>query len=219
MYLKDTVISVKARRRLTLEMVGIFILFPAFIYATRLHNLMVPIIWLIGGFAWYKLEKQGIRWGREWNASAFTRATLKPILIRFFPNAAATFIFTWFMLPGSMFGLIRTNPVGWMLVMIFYPLLSVIPQEIIFRSFFLRRYASVVPSQHMRLVNAIIFGWVHIIMRNWIAMIFSSVGGWMFVDTYQKHRSLALTSFEHSLYGCFVFTIGLGVYFYHGSVR
>jgi len=28
----------------------------------------------------------------------------------------------------------------------------------------------------------------------------------------------AISSFEHALYGCWLFTIGLGQYFYHGTI-
>ena len=44
-----------------------------------------------------------------------------------------------------------------------------------------------------------------------------SNGGLFFADTYAKTRSLAAVYFEHALYGCYLFTIGLGFYFYHGN--
>ena len=30
---------------------------------------------------------------------------------------------------------------------------------------------------------------------------------------------LVVVWFEHSLYGCFIFSVGLGHYFFHGTVR
>ena len=36
----------------------------------------------------------------------------------------------------------------------------------------------------------------------------------MFATTYQRYRSLALVCLEHAIYGCLIFTLGLGWYFY-----
>jgi hypothetical protein len=44
------------------------------------------------------------------------------------------------------------------------------------------------------------------------------IGGWFFAETYARTRSMRLVWLEHALYGCLVFTIGLGDYFYHGNV-
>ena len=104
------------------------------------------------------------------------------------------------------------------MVVLFYPLLSVIPQEIIFRSFFFRRYEQLFNTPNkIILFSGLAFGWVHILLLNWVAVIFSAVGGIIFASTYNRTKSLALTCLEHALYGCFIFTIGLGFYFYHGQ--
>ncbi|WP_423804206.1 hypothetical protein [Nitrosomonas nitrosa] len=52
-----------------------------------------------------------------------------------------------------------------------------------------------------------------------MSVTFTFVGGIMFAYTYHRHRSLLLASIEHALYGCFVFTIGLGWFFYHAAGR
>jgi uncharacterized protein len=43
------------------------------------------------------------------------------------------------------------------------------------------------------------------------------IGGVLFANDYSRHRSLTLTCFEHSLYGCLIFTVGLGRFFYTGA--
>ena len=43
--------------------------------------------------------------------------------------------------------------------------------------------------------------------------------GFLFACTYRKHDSVLLAAIEHGLYGAMVFTIGLGMFFYHGAIR
>jgi len=45
------------------------------------------------------------------------------------------------------------------------------------------------------------------------------LGGVLFGWSYERGRSLAAAWLEHGLYGCAVFTLGLGWLFYGGSVR
>jgi hypothetical protein len=49
--------------------------------------------------------------------------------------------------------------------------------------------------------------------------LFCAIGGVFFARTYTARPSLALVVAEHALYGCFLFTLGLGHYFYHGAIR
>jgi uncharacterized protein len=42
-------------------------------------------------------------------------------------------------------------------------------------------------------------------------------GGILFAWRYVETGSLLTSSVEHALYGCWLFTVGLGVYFYHGA--
>jgi membrane protease YdiL (CAAX protease family) len=68
-------------------------------------------------------------------------------------------------------------------------------------------------------LSAIAFSFAHIVFRNPWAILFTFVGGLMFASTYLKTRSNLAASVEHALYGCFVFTIGIGQYFYAGPIR
>jgi hypothetical protein len=49
-------------------------------------------------------------------------------------------------------------------------------------------------------------------------VILTLLGGLMFAKTYEETGSLVLSGIEHALYGGFLFTIGLGKYFYYGAV-
>jgi membrane protease YdiL (CAAX protease family) len=59
---------------------------------------------------------------------------------------------------------------------------------------------------------------MHIVFRNPLAMALTFAGGILFAWRYEKTGSLFVSSFEHALYGCFLFTIGLGRYFYARAI-
>ena len=112
----------------------------------------------------------------------------------------------------------KTRPYLWMLVMILYPLISVTTQELMYRVFFFHRYSSLFKDRVLLMicVNAVLFGYAHIIFQNWYAVLISLIGGFMFAYTYKHSRSFLAVCLEHSLYGCLIFTIGLGRYFFTG---
>ena len=111
----------------------------------------------------------------------------------------------------------RTRPTVWLLVAVLYPILSVYPQEIMYRTFFFHRYARLFRGRGSLIAaNALLFGWAHILVHNFTAMILTTVGGLIFACTYQRYRSTLLVAAEHALYGDFVFTVGIGGMFVNG---
>jgi uncharacterized protein len=97
------------------------------------------------------------------------------------------------------------------LVIVLYPLLSVIPQELIFRKFFFFRYGMFFTPYVLIVLNALVFSFVHLVFKNYIALVLTFVGGILFITTYIKTKSFSLVCIEHALYGDLLFTIGLGV--------
>lgn len=59
-----------------------------------------------------------------------------------------------------------------------------------------------------------VFSFGHIIYYHPFSLLATLVGGYLFAYTYWKSRSLLAASMEHALYGCFLYTIGLGRFFY-----
>ena len=100
---------------------------------------------------------------------------------------------------------------------------SVYPQGLLYRAFLMERYAVLFPATEggrwgLILASAAAFGFLHIIFRNGLAVGFTFLGGILFAWRYAETGSLAASSLEHALYGCWLFTVGLGQYFYHGAV-
>lgn len=108
------------------------------------------------------------------------------------------------------------RPRFWLVIVVLYPLLSVYPQELIFRAFLLHRYAPVLGTgRRAAAASAAAFGFAHLLFGNVLAVVATLLGGWLFARRYQATRSLLTVSVEHALYGVLIFTIGLGDLFYH----
>ena len=106
----------------------------------------------------------------------------------------------------------------WMLIMVAYPVLSVVPQELLYRPLFFRRYGVLFPSDATAVaVNALAFGLGHTLYANPIAIGLTTLAGGVFGWLYVKTGSFPLICILHALAGQLVFTLGLGIYFYHGA--
>ena len=104
--------------------------------------------------------------------------------------------------------------------MLLYPILSVYPQGIVYRAFVFDRYRDLFgPPWAIVLASAFVFTYAHIVFRNWLALILTFLGGVLFGIRFLQTDSLLVTSFEHALYGCFLFTVGVGRSFHHASAR
>lgn len=121
------------------------------------------------------------------------------------------------MYPERMFAFPLAMPERYALVMLMYPFLSALPQEIVFRPLFWSWLSHLSP--HGRIVwNALAFGAAHSIFMNPVAVVLSTVGGMILAYHYEHHRDILLVWIEHVLYGWLVFTLGWGPYFFHGFV-
>jgi hypothetical protein len=68
---------------------------------------------------------------------------LRPILLTWAGAAVIGIVAVALIRPNNLFDLPRESPWLWLAVVIFYPLLSVCPQELLFRALLLHRYAPV----------------------------------------------------------------------------
>lgn len=203
---------------LALEFSCVFIGAPLLIYYRVIPNLPIPYL-LAAGFAAFLV----LRYDPTFDSGRFLawgdlRAYLLPLLLRDAVFLALLGIGVRLFAPELLFSLVKRAPVFWVLIMLLYPLLSVYPQELLYRAFFFHRYQPLFGSGWAMLVaSALAFGFVHIILGNWLAVGICVIGGLLFSLTYQHSGSLLLTCLDHALFGNFIFTIGLGRFFYHGS--
>ncbi len=114
----------------------------------------------------------------------------------------------------------KTHPGMWLIVMLLYPILAAFPQELIFRTFFFQRYTGLFSSEKQLIIfNGLSFSLFHLFYGNWVAPILTMAGGWLFAWRYANTRSLVLVSLEHGLWGNMLFTLGVGHFFYSGTIQ
>lgn len=133
---------------------------------------------------------------------------------------AVTVALTWWLVPGRLFAMPRQAPELWQRILIYYPLLSVLPQGIIYRTLFFERYRVLFPSNTAAIgVHALAFGLAHLFFLNWVAVVLTLAGGAVFGWAYLERRSFWFANVLHTFAGWCIFTTGLGTYFYHGAIR
>jgi membrane protease YdiL (CAAX protease family) len=166
------------------------------------------------GYLW---RRPGFDRRNLWRSEA-VRRELPSILATWAVAAGVAIAAIAALAPQRLFDIPRQSPLLWLAIMIFYPLVSVYPQEVVFRAFVLERYAPVLGSGWVAVgASAAVFGFVHIIFGHVISVGLSFLGGLLFAYRYRRSRSLLAAAIEHSLYGQLIFTVGLGAYFYHGA--
>lgn len=128
------------------------------------------------------------------------------------------FIMAYLVLKDKFLLLPRTRPALWLMIMLLYPMLSALPQEIVYRQFYFRRYAVLWPDSNLLIAtNVFCFVLLHLMYDNWIAVGFSLIGGIIFARAYQQTQSLYWLWLEHSIYGLAIFTSGWGQFFYESN--
>lgn len=200
------------------ELILLFVLLPLAFRFKPFPFPPIPALWLLAAFCLYRLFGDAA-FNRKslWNPGALPAAAPQ-ILAIFAVCAVLVGLTVYFLAPLRLFNFVRRAPAFWALVMVLYPVLSVYPQGIVYRAFFFERYRVLFPNSTALIVaSAVAFSFAHIIFRNPIAVGFTLIGGLLFAWRYAHTGSLFTSSFEHALYGCWMFTIGLGEYFYKGA--
>ena len=204
---------------LTTEFSVLFLLLPLAVRVLPIRLPLIPILWLATLYCWLTLRHDPT-FPRTalWNSAAIA-PNLLSVLILFAVIGTAITLSVRLFAPDLLFTFVRTRPALWAVVMVAYPILSVYPQGIVYRAFLMHRYTSLFPNPvALILVSAAAFGFMHLVFRNPIAPTLTFFGGILFAWRYHHTQSLAVSSLEHALYGCLLFTVGLGQYFYGGTI-
>lgn len=153
----------------------------------------------------FNKKELGFNGYKGWNALIFRSVAVAIIILGA----------TYFFLPNYLFYLPKNNPFLWFMIMIFYPLWSAFTQELIYRPFFFHRYSNLFRNRTVGcVVNGLLFGFLHIIFGNWIAVVGATIMGTIWAFSYTKHQSLMAVAIEHAIVGNLLYTIGLGHLFY-----
>lgn len=207
-------------RSLTLEFLVLFVVIPCGLAAwTWIVPGGAPVILTLVLFGLYVAgvlhRDPTFSWAEEARRIA-PRAEWRRVLVVAAVGVLALAGAAWLLAP-SPFDLPLDKTGLWLAVLVLYPIFSVIPQEVIYRTFLVHRYGALFGVSTPYL-SAFVFSLAHLLFWNWIAVAFTLIGGALFAWTYARTQSLRLVVVEHALYGQAVFTVGLGRYFYGGTL-
>jgi membrane protease YdiL (CAAX protease family) len=193
-----------------LELLIIFVLIPisyAFDYAPILKLVIGVLGFTYITYVLFKIEKIKVRIEKNSNWRAFWKSTS----IKFLGIAIVTCFFVWFTDKESLFAVLLNKPKLWVLILLFYSLFSVYPQELLYRTFFFKRYKTLFKNEYVFIfINALLFSLAHLFFKNTLVLLLTFIGGILFAFTFKKTKSTFLVSIEHSIYGCWLFTVGMG---------
>jgi membrane protease YdiL (CAAX protease family) len=159
------------------------------------------------GFHWTELLRG---WGRiPW------RFALGFVVL----TATAAGAATLYLFPDSLLFLPRRAPGLWLTIMLAYPVVSALPQELLFRPLFFRRYGHLFPGRGAAvLANGALFALAHLMYGHPLVLAMTFAGGLVFGWVYAWRGSFPAAVLLHAVAGQIVFTAGLGRLFYSGAV-
>lgn len=205
---------------LALECGALFVGGPAAGMSGLLPVLVIPILLIMATGCWLLLRWQYKIHLRDLMRPKVPRREWRRVFVIYMAAVPCLIGLLWWIEPAALFSLMVQHTRIWLLVMFGYPILSVFPQELIYRGFFFERYRPLFGQGYaMILASAAFFSFGHVLFHNWIAILLSFAGGCLFARTYQRTSSLWLICMEHVLYGCAAFTIGYGQFFFDITMR
>lgn len=205
--------GIKRELWLCTELVAIFVVLPLVFFLRWIPGPKALPLLIVFAYALVLLLTDSTFDRRNFGLQKFR--AWRPLMVRFAVVAAVMTAYVFFFEPRRILEIPLNRPGLWLMIMLFYPLWSAFPQEVIYRGFFRHRYRSLFTDERIfMLVNALLFAFLHIIFRNWIAVAGGFLAGILWWLTYRRSGSLLVTSAEHALYGNFIYTIGLGHHFY-----
>lgn len=203
----------------SLEFLLLFLALPLVLPFIQPLAIGFALLWVFTFAVLFAARKHRAEFLLLWNGAALKSRYMVQMLGKWVICSGVLLGYTYFYEPALFLQFPTERPTLWMMVLCFYPFLSALPQEVIYRAFFFHRYASLFKTPlSMMLVNAAAFALIHVMFGNALAVVLSFFGGLLFAHTYHTSKSLALVWLEHTLYGWTLFTLGLGWYFYHGNV-
>jgi uncharacterized protein len=156
--------------------------------------------------------------GFRWRALRGARVDWRVVGLFAVVALGGALVVSWVATKGHPLAFAAARPGYLVLILIFYPILSVVPQELVFRVLWFRRYARLVPDGWAGIVlNAAVFSLAHLMYWSWVVAGMTFAGGLAFAWAYQRRGSFPMAVIMHGLAGQIVFALGLGVFFLSGN--
>ena len=202
--------ELKNNKYLFLELVVLFVVFPL-VTCLSFSFWIKAVIGLLGFVYIIRILRQDKYILFKKDFLPLPKSYIKQVSLVFILLAITTHLFLYNTDPQKLFSVLINKPLLWIIILFVYSLLSVLPQEIIYRSFFFHRYEALFSNKVLLIfINALVFSLCHLFFQNTLVMIITFLGGLVFAYSYLKTKSLTLIVLEHTLYGYWLFTVGMG---------
>ncbi len=207
---------------LLVELVLLFLAVPCALYFLGHGSIriIIPVLMVIAVYCFWQLLRDRTVDSTSLFSLEVLGRQLKPIVLRFVIGGLCLSGIVYLIAPDQFLALPKSNLQLWIVIILLYPLLSVLPQELIYRTFLFQRYNSLIRGNpiHMIIMSAALFSLAHLVFNNWQALVLTAIGGLMLAYTYHRSKSVICVSLEHAIWGNLIFTIGLGEYFLGGTI-
>lgn len=203
-----------SRARLASELALLFVGVPLILAFALPPSALYPVLVGATGVGIVLLHRtHGFRW-----VSLRGPVTWQPVIWLALVTVVVSAVLTLWLLPDRFLGLVRQAPLAMVFIAVFYPIVLVIPQELVFRPLFFVRYGALFANRsHAIIANAVLFSLAHLMYWHWVVITLTFFGSLIFSWAYVTRKSFPLAVVLHSVAGLIVFASGLGWLFYSGG--
>lgn len=205
--------------RLAAEFAAIYLVAPVVMALALPASWMFPALFAVTALGLVLLARTpGFRWRDLLSGLGRTDARLVALVA--LATAAVGSALVLALAPQAFLSLPRHNPRLMVLIALFYPLLSALPQELVFRALFFLRYRSILPRglAAQLALNGAVFALAHLLYWSWIVAALTFAGGLLFAWSFRVRGLFPEAVALHALAGVILFALGAGVWFYTGNV-
>ena len=158
-------------------------------------------------FVLLKVERIPFKMASNRNWAYFFKLTFLKLSV----IVVLTTLYMWWVDKSNLFQVVLNKPLLWLIILLVYSFLSVYPQELVYRTFFFKRYQELFTDPKLIIfVNAVLFSLGHLFFKNGLVIVLTFFGGLLFAMTFSRTNSTLLVSIEHAIYGSWLFTVGMG---------
>ena len=191
------------------ELTLLFVIVPVALSQKIPTWIKVAAVLLGVAYVVYVSNKVGLLNKRLFTA-VFSSVGKRSSLIRLLIVLLATTAYGYAVEPSLLFLFPLTKPLMWLGICLGYALFSAFPLEFIYRVFFYNRYRALFGTHFVFvLYNSLLFALAHLMFGNNLVLVIAFIGGLLFNYSYSKNQSYLLVSIEHSVFGCWLFTLGM----------
>lgn len=186
------------------EFIILFIAVPTTVALIEMpfHLVFLPMFFVFICAVWKTIQSGNVNWSMIWTGEQpeQEKQQLKILLFRFPILAFLLLALIKIYYPDNFLNFPQQYPGFFILFIVLYPLLSVIPQEFLYRTFFFKRYRVLFKQPLLMVVaSTIVFSYLHIIFHNIESVLLTLIGGYLFSQTYRGSGSLRLVTLAGTL--------------------